>query len=78
MSPGFTQPSLVVILFCLLFSFPAIGAENNTVIDDTDNVRAIDQGMEPLYVMTRTFLDLIQPLNKGHVLDLVDAGELKR
>ena len=69
---------VVVTLFCLSFSLPTF-ADNNTdvtVSDSEQYVRPIDQGMEPLYVMTRTFLNLVQPLYKGHVLEIVSTGEL--
>jgi len=67
-----TMASTVVIYatYALLFAFfsSSLAADNDTTTS-TRKPRPIDKGLEPLYVMTDTFLDVVHPESRGHALN---------
>ena len=88
---GLTQGVLFSLLTILFLFTSQVVCQNNTAKDqgtgdvtgdgeENDGPRPIDEGMEPLYTMTKIFLDLVQPENKGHVIEVIDIksiGKLK-
>jgi len=67
--------SLLLCIFCSL----SLAADNGTATSQDDAVRKprpIDKGLEPMYVMTDAFLDIVHPESRGHALNdpRFDAG----
>jgi len=50
--------------------------ETTSTQDGSQQPRPIDKGLEPLYVMTETFLDIVHPASRGHAVNdpRFDAG----
>jgi len=57
--------------FSLLCAFCSLSLADNDTSSTGDSgrqPRPIDKGLEPLYVMTDTFLDTVHPESRGHAL----------
>ncbi|ELT92251.1 hypothetical protein CAPTEDRAFT_199974 [Capitella teleta] len=55
------------------------GSDNSSVVDASprqQEERAIEKGMQPLYVMTKFFLDVIQPANNDSLADAYDLDSI--
>jgi len=63
--------SLTVVTLAIFSSLSVVdkslAASNMT--SDSQSTRPIDRGLRPLYVMTETFLDVVQPVSRGFVFD---------
>lgn len=60
-------------IFLVIVTYRPALCQNNTdqVVSDTPNNKdddPIQKGLEPLYVMTNKFLDVIQPESKGNII----------
>jgi len=66
----------VATIFWLLCVFCSISLAANNTTDASDEPRPIDKGLEPLYDMTSTFLDVVHRKSRGYALNdpRFDAG----
>jgi hypothetical protein len=61
---------------CLFLFVSCVQCNNNNSSAQQSEERAIDKGMQPLYIMTRFFLDVVQPESKGDIADYYDIDAL--
>ena len=66
----------VASVFSVLCVFLSVSLAENDTASTVDERRPIDKGLEPLYVMTASFLDAVHPESRGHALNdpRFDAG----
>jgi len=71
-----TMSRTVATVFSLLCVFHSVCLAENDTTSTLDEPRPIDKGLEPLYVMTATFLDVVHPESRGYALNdpRFDAG----
>jgi len=71
-----TMSRTVATILSLLCVFSSVCLATNDTTRSLDEPRPIDKGLEPLYVMTSTFLDVVHPESRGHALNdrRFDAG----
>ena len=76
LSQGF---SIVSILILCMLSTSQVLCQNGTTNDGQMTkvaARPIDEGMEPLYSMTKVFLNLVQPESRGSIAKILDLKSL--
>jgi hypothetical protein len=82
---GITAVATVWLLSSVSVSAAASSSSNATnsssgLTSDSGGrqLRPIDKGLRPLYVMTETFLDVVQPVSRGYIFDdhRFDKGEM--
>ena len=74
-----TMSRKLATIFSLLYVFYRLSLADNETANTQDGVaqpRPIDKGLEPLYIMTETFLDIVHPPSRGDALSdpRFDAG----
>ena len=71
-----TMSRAVATVFSLLCVFRSVCLAANDNTSTLNEPRPIDKGLEPLYVMTTTFLDVVHPESRGYALSdpRFDAG----
>ena len=67
----FSKLCVLWLFACVCLSTVHIGYCQNNEGDTERDREPIEEGMDPLYKMTITFLDVIQPESKGNLVELI-------